>query len=39
MTWIEEFVPSNDGLAKPTELKEALALTAEVHSVEETCLV
>merc|ERR1712060_926887 len=41
-TGIKEFTPwlttaeksSNDGLAKPTNLEEALALSAQVHSVE-----
>merc|ERR1712130_520091 len=45
-TGIKEFTPwltnaeksSNDGLAKPTDLKEALALSAQVHSVEKACL-
>merc|ERR1712156_838085 len=29
---------SNDGLAKPTDLEQALALSAQVHSVEKACL-
>merc|ERR1712200_313547 len=45
-TGIKEFTPwlnnaeksSNDGLAKPTNLEEALALSAQVHSVEKACL-
>merc|ERR1719167_1431326 len=45
-TGIKEFTPwlnnaeksSNDGLAKPTDLEQALALSAQVHSVEKACL-
>merc|ERR1712024_155259 len=45
-TGIKEFTPwlttaeksSNDGLAKPTNLEEALALSSQVHSVEKACL-
>merc|ERR1712141_175956 len=45
-TGIKEFTPwlnnaeksSNDGLAKPTNLEEAMALSAQVHSVEKACL-
>merc|ERR1719219_1813953 len=45
-TGIKEFTPwlttaeksSNDGLAKPTNLEEALALSAQVHSVDKACL-
>merc|ERR1711981_1373384 len=45
-TGIRSFTPwlttaeksSNDGLAKPTNLEEALALSAQVHSVEKACL-
>merc|ERR1711863_157295 len=45
-TGIKEFTPwlnnaeksSNDGLAKPTNLEEAMALSAHVHSVEKACL-
>merc|ERR1711910_230283 len=45
-TGIKEFTPwlttaeksSNDGLAKPTNLEEALALSAQVHCVEKACL-
>merc|ERR1712210_350551 len=44
-TGIKEFTPwlnnaeksSNDGLAKPTNLEEAMALSAQVHSVEKAC--
>merc|ERR1712038_989803 len=45
-TGIKEFTPwlntaeksSNEGLAKPTDLEQALALSAQVHSVEKACL-
>merc|ERR1711953_1612524 len=45
-TGIKEFTPwlttaeksSNDGLAKPTNLEEALALSSQVHCVEKACL-